>query len=364
MDGKIILTHEVLKPVSTKTSSDLIPETSIIQSSGLTVFDAIRNATLSFDRKLYFSHNRTFIFGEEFAKRGIGDYINFFTYDNEPRESANVLVAQGSKAYEIVGINGGLATTSSRYLRDLIQNFKYTSKTRDFTMNEYFRYFYGSGTPVLGVVKKIEMKEINKEESKPIKLALDISGGAVFNKDTLVGYYTGDEMIGFNYIVNEVEGGLIVFETPDEFMEKADLVATGNKYSTIEVIKSKTKNHIKIEDGKIHLNINVVIDGVLNEETKGLRVTDLEVKNAIEKACSDKVKEYISNTMEKAQKDFKLDTFSIDSLFHTKYPKEWKEVSDNWPSFFSDLEYSVNVETHIVRTGIISIPTNIEKDNE
>lgn len=365
-DEKIILTHEVMKPKRSTGGEKPAIEVEYIQSSGLTVFDAIRNATLNFDRKLFFSHNRVYIFGEEFARRGIGDYINFYLYDNEPRETSLILVAQGSKAYEVIGINGGIASTSSRYLEDLTQNFSLTSKTRNFTMYEYFRYFYSNGSPVVGVVRKKERKEIINadENSQSKKLALDISGGAVFDKDILVGYYTGEEMIGFNYIVDEIEGGLIVFETPDVFMNKLDLVATGNKYTTIEVASSKTKRDIKIEDGKIHLYIDVVIKGILGEETKGLRVTELEIKDAIEKACSDKVKEYISITMEKAQKEFKLDTFSIDTVFHGQHPKEWRDVSDNWLSVFSDLEYTVNVRTHVIRTGLINIPTNIEKEGE
>lgn len=92
-----------------------------------------------------------------------------------------------------------------------------------------------------------------------------------------------------------------------------------------------------------------------------MTLTDLKVKKVIEDACSNKVKEYISRTMDKAQKEFRVDTFGIDALFHSKYPEIWKEVSNEWETIFTDISYKVNVKTDIQRTGLIDVPTNIEK---
>lgn len=359
---KILLTSEIMVPKGATSDVTGEPTVVFVQSTGDTIFDAFRNATLEFDRKIFLSHNRIIVFGEELAKRGIGDYINFFLYDNEPRETAYMLVAKGAKAYDVLGVNSGLGGAPGVYLKGLIENYIHTSKTRSLNLTEYIKYYFGNGTPVLGVVQKVETMKINREHQQTE--ALDLTGGAIFDRDKLIGYYTGDEMIGFNFIVDEIEGGLIVFETPDELSEDNKLIAKQGKFTVMEIISSRTKNDIKIIDDKINLTINVTLKGVLGEETKGLMLSELNIKNAIQKACSDKIEEYIRMTMDKAQKEFQLDSFSINELYHKKYPKEWKKIENEWHSIFPDITYTVNVNTDMIRTSLIDIPINIEKGRE
>lgn len=361
---KIILTVEIVIPPATEQGSPIEDKVRYIQSTGDTIFDAYRNVTLEFDRKLYLPHNKALIFGEEFAKRGIGDYIDFYLTDAEPRETAYMLIAKGNKAYELIGINEGICCTSGDYLKDLVENSKYTGRSRKLTLYEYFKHFFEYRTPVLGVVQKVEKREISKKESQdtPSKPVLNVSGGAVFKGDKLEGYYTGDEMIGYNFMIDKIEDGLIIFETPNKFSDDNKLFATKGKFTTIEIISSRTKKDIELVNEQLHLNINVRLKGVLGEETKGLGVAELPVKDAIEKGCSDKVEEYIRIVMEKAQNEFEIDNFAIRKLVYIKYPEVWKEVSDDWDKdIFPNISYSINVETNMVKTGLINTPVNIER---
>ncbi len=373
-DEKIIMTVEIINPTSTKMAAGA-PEqrgTVFIQSIGDTISDAGRNTTLQFDRRMYLPHNSVVIFGEEFAKRGIGDFMDFFSRDNEERETSYMVVAKGAKAYEVMGINGGLSNSAGDYLVKLIENFKRNAKTRSLPVFEFFRYYYDTSTgPILGVVEKVEKKEINKETSKQItqetkekvieKYVLDVSGGAAFKEDILIGYYSGDEMIGFNFIVDELEEGLMVFETPKELSDKSSYIGREGRLTVMEILKSKTKKDIKIIDGEIQLAIDVKLRGGLREETRGVDLSNSEIIEALEKACSEKVKEHIKMTMEKAQKEFKHDNFSIGALIHRKYPEEWRKIYNDWQNIFPKISYTVNVETEIQRTGLVSTPSNIRE---
>ena len=363
MEGEdIIVTSRVVSPsdnISKKDDGQADNKAIYVQSSGKTVFDALRNATLSYEKILFLSHNSLIVFSEDLAKRGIGDIINFFAYDIGTRETAYVLVAKGSKAYEILG----LPDISNDYIQRLIKNTGYTAKTRSLTLTQYFMYYFERSTPVLGVVEKIEDIEIDQEKKKesPTKQVLTFEGGAPLFKDKLVGYYTGDEMIGFNFIVDEIENNPIVFETPQYLDDESMFYSRPGKYTTIEIIKSKTDLDLELIDGKIHLNIDINMKGSLAEETRGLNVVDTKVKEGIEKACSAQIEEYIKMAMEKAQKEFKVDTFSIDAAFHRQHPHIWRDISQDWDEIFSEIEYSVNAKTSIIRTGIVNIPINIRR---
>lgn len=364
VDEKPMLTHEVIVPKSNLASGKADePNVKYVQSTGKTIFDATRNATLTFDRRIFMSHNGVFIIGEEFAKRGIADLLNFYISDNEPRESAVIIVAKGSKAYEIMGINAGLSDIPGRYISYLLENSRFNMMSRRFTFSQYMRYYLDDNNVVLPIVEKVTQLEFNKEEN-PIKDALDVTGGAVFRKDKLIGYYNGDEMKGFNFIVNEFENALIVFETDDELVKDNEYIGTKGKYTTVEVMNSKTKNKVELIDGKLHLIIDVKVEGSMIDDTKGLDISHMETLEAIKLACSNKVKDYITMTMDKAQKEFKVDSFSIGNWVHIKYPKLWREISGEWENIFPDLAYEVNVETDFIRTGLLNTPVNIRvKEN-
>lgn len=360
---EILMTFEVIIPVDRVQSSE-DSRSIIAQEKGKTVLEAIRNVTLSFDRKLFFSHNTVIIFGEELAKAGIGQYMDFFTRDAEPRESAYMVVAKGAKAYEVMGINDGLSDSSGEYLTDIMENSMFTLKSRSLTVNEFYRYFYARETPLLGIVEKLEILDIQSDTGVDgSRMILDAKGGAPFYKDKLIGYYTPEEMIGFNFIVDEVEEGIIVFEPDKELIDYSEVFATVGKSATFEIVKSKTKLGIEIIEGKAKLNIEVDLRGLIVEDNSGANTTLLEIKDEVEKACEEQVKDYIRMTMEKAQ-ELRVDNLGINHIFYSTNPKEFNKVSENWNDEFSKMDYSIDVDVKIIRTGLTNTPSNIIKGDE
>lgn len=357
--GELTITAQVINPSDNKDqeqSSQPASKFIFVQSRGKTILDAIRNASLKYDKRLFLSHNSLLIIGEDLAKRGIGDIINFFSYDIGTRETAHLVVAKGSKAYEIFEVS----QTREDFIQNMIRNSKYTAKNRSLTFTEYLKYYFDRKTPVLGVVEKVGELDLEKGQSS-YKDSLSLIGGAPFFKDRLIGYYNGDEMIGFNFLVDEIEDALMVFETPDYLTEKSDFYSKEGKYTSVEVVDSKTKLNFNLIDEKIYLTIDIYAEVTLAEETRGLNVVEIGVKEGVEKACSKQIEEYIDMVMKKAQGEFRMDTFGIGDAFHRQYPEIWKKTSDDWNEYFSDLEYSVNVNTKIVRSGLIDLPLNIRR---
>lgn len=362
-DEKVVVTVEVTIPLN-RAEQSMNDNSMILQERGDTVLDAVRNITLNFDRKLFFSHNTVIIIGEDFANKGVINYLDLFTRDNEPRETSYLVVAKDSKAYELIGINSSFVGTTGEYLSAIIENSKYSLKARGLTVNEFFKYVYDRETPLLGVVYKRDIIEISPTTGEiGRKSILDVRGGAPFYKDKLVGYYTPDEMIGFNFIVNEVEEGIIVFEAPIELTEYSEIFSTTGIYTTFEIVKSATKHKIEIVDGRPFVNIEVVTKGLIVEDNRGLNTNILEVKNEVEKACEKQIEEYITMAMEKAQ-EFKTDSFGINHFFYIKYPKEYNKIADSWHDEFSKMDYSVDVDVDIVRTGLTNTPSNIIKGED
>lgn len=369
-DEKVIMTFEVVNPAAGDTSSEAGPNSSGTQAFvypqgiGKTVKEAITNANLHFDKKIFLSHSNLMIIGEEFAKRGITDLMDFFLRDNEPREDMYMVVAKGARAYDIIGVRAGLGRASGNYLYDILNNFPFNARSINISIAEKFRYFYDvANEPVVGVVqiRKIRQFDREKKGEEPIKEVLDVSGGAVLKRDYLIGYFNEDEMIGFNFIVNEIKGGILVFRTPVEPNDNNVIIGKDGRFTSVDILRAKSKNNISVDNGKIHLTIDVKIRGALNEINQAFNVADPEVISRIEKACSEKVKELISTTLEKSQKEFKNDNFSIGIAVHQQHPKLWKEIAKDWENIFPEISYDVNVETTLVKTGLMNAPANVRK---
>ncbi|XJS50602.1 Ger(x)C family spore germination protein [Tissierella carlieri] len=369
-DEKVVITCEVVNPIAVSNASDAAsdnpnPQGFVYpQGMGDTVREAIDDINIHFDKKIFLAHSNLLIIGEEFAQRGITDLMDFFLRDNEPREDMYIVVAKGAKAYDIIGVRAGLSRASGNYLYDILNNFPYNAKSINISFAEKYRYFYDIGNnPVIGVVQLKEVKEldIEKREKEPKKIVLDVSGGAVLRKDYIIGYFTADEMIGFNFIVNEIKGGSIVFRVPEESIKDSPIIGENGKFATVNILKSKSKNNISINNGKIHLTINVKLRGALNEINQAIDAGNSEIIYKIEKACSERIKELISITLDKGQKEFKQDNFSIGVSVHQQYPELWKEIAKNWQDIFPEISYDVNVETTIVKIGLINTPANVRK---
>lgn len=363
----VVLTCEISNPLySSKTDGASSTSYSVVfvQGKGKTFFDAGRNLTLHFDKQLFFSHANIIIIGEELAKEGITQNLDYLLRAQGPRENIKMLIAKGTKAYEVMGVMGELSGSGGEYISGMLDNFSLNGKTIDISLSQYYRYYYGiNNEPVIGVVQKEERKGVPGEVKKsgPTKTILNIGGGAVTKRDYLIGYFSPDEMFGFNFIVNDIKGGAIVFTTPSKLTNNMSVIGNQGKLTSIEILKSQTKNDIKIKDGNIHLDINVKLRGSLIEENRAIDLDDEEFIAILEDDCSKEVEKIISRTLDKGQREFKQDNFSIGEAVHQKYPEVWREIEGDWDNIFSEMTYSVNVKTEIVKIGIINVPSNLRK---
>lgn len=364
-DGKIVVTNEVINPSMNSQEGPVKEQgTTFVQGTGVTVIDALANTLITFDRQVYYAHNQLVIFGEEFAKQGIGQYIDLLSRGTEQREVAYLLVAKGKKAYDVMGINSGIANSPGKYMYDILKGELYNGQTRTLTINEFLKYYYRQSEGyIFGVVDVVQKPQINKMTSTNTLDVLCVDGGAIFEDDKLVGYYTGQEMIGFNILVNNLKSTNIVFEAPENPKDKKKKIATEGKYSVVKVFKSKTKLDIKLEGEELHLYVDVKIRGPLIETMQLLNLSDSKVLKTTEEACAKKVEENINITLNKAQKEFGIDSFSIGELVHRTYPKLWKEIENDWGEIFTNLDYTINVQVAIVDTGFTNTPPNARKGN-
>lgn len=362
VEDKLLITAEVVDPQYSSSSSDTGEGSTVkyVQGIGNTLFEAFRDITLKFDRRIYAAHNKVLIFGEELARSGLITHIDQLFRDREQRESAFMLIAKGARAYEVMGVNSGLETVPANYILDLIKNINNNPKSIDTNIISYMQHYYHEGHhPIVGVIEKKRKNVIDKtsEDKGSEEYELSIIGSAIFRKDKLIGYLNGNDTKAVNYLLNNIENGIITFPIFNSSEEKVQSEGLPTNVSSVNVIKGKTKNDIEINGDKVILKTKINIRAALGELIAKTDVSNEEDIRRLEDACSKTVEVNIESAVKKVQQEYGTDIFGFGIAFHHKYPKQWEKIKENWDEIFKDAEFQIEVKTSIIRTGLINKPT-------
>lgn len=341
-DGKRSITLEIVKP-SGHEEPEMTNPVVIIQACGDTFFDAMRNATDRFDRKIFLTTSRVLILSEKAARQGIIEILDFWIRDHEPRSSDYLLIAKDSDASDIVGVSGGIGDIPSLYLEELINANKATSKSINKRAYQFLKEYYAEGLqPTIGVIRKITKP---KSDSDDLKFELELEGSAIIQEDKLKGFLDGIETRALNFITGDIASGIILTSIGDPKIP-----------ASIELVKASSKTDVEMQDDKYILKSTISIDGMLGSEPEPYNLKKTEVMEALEQSCSQEIKSQTEALLEKMQKDYGLDIFGFGKVVHRKYPQQWKIIKDDWDKIFTASKFTVEVKTNISRSGLLNLP--------
>ena len=343
--NEIIISCEVVKPYqlgkdggggsgSGSSSSPI----EIVTAKGRTAFDAVRNVSKKLDRKVYFAHNKVIIISEKLAEEGVTPVLDVFIRDPEIRPLVWVLIAKNTEASAILSINHGLDQIQAFYLNEMIKTKWATSEMQIFNILDFYKKLLKSGSnPTTGAVG------IVKENNSPEIILL---GTAVFSQDKLIGYLNYKESRGLNWITNEVKGSII--NVPG--------ITKKDNFIAIEIIRTKSKIIPKVEDGKISFIIEVNELANIGEVQDLTDISDLKIISKLENEEKKVIEEEINKVINKAKYEFKTDIFGFGYSLSRYYPKEWDKVEKSWNKLFIGIQYEVNINLKLRRSGQIQKP--------
>lgn len=339
-DGQVSFSAQILKPGELKSGGG--KSTWVTTSTGETVFDAVRNASLETDRRLYFPHNKVVIIGEETAKKGILPLMDFLSRDAEVRGLAYVFVARG-KALDILNGEHEQETNPSKAIENLAETSVIASNLpKRYAKDLFLALGSKTSSPILpGITTQKKSSDGNSKDM----VILDDT--ALFKRDQLVGWFDHAESRGALWMLNEVEHGSIVVESPlDE-----------DRNVSLEVVKTTTKLKPKIIDDTLIITIQVQGEGNLVEQMSAVNLTTPENFAELEKRATAIIEEEIMAAMTKAQK-WGCDIFNLGEEFHRKYPQEWPELEQNWEELFPEIKVKLEVSFQLTKFGLSSEPLN------
>ena len=334
-NDKYIVSAQIMNSKESENSED--SQITVYTKEGDTVHEALRNITLKSPRKLYGNHLSKIVLSEEVAKEGIDNILDTFNRVTEVRNEFIITIVKEDKASDVLKV---LTTTESIPAEYVKLSLKIADKTSGLTyatkLDEFISLYLKKGIDPVVPVLKIDKKEKkgttinNITTTNPISKIV-IEDLAVTNKGKLETYLKNEEVIGYNFLRNQIQKMIIPVKCDDE-----------NNYASISILKNKTKNNATKKDNKYIINFNINSEAIITEYNCKKDLTDEKVIKELEKDTEKKIKRYIKKSLNK-QKETKGKFLGLERIIYLDYPK------------YKNEDYSVkyNVNVNLVRKGEI-----------
>lgn len=324
-------------------------------------FDLMNTATT---RWLSLQHTKDFIFSEELARDGLGDWLTTLNRYRQIRETANVFIVRGS-ARDFLEKNQPLLEVTPSKQYELIAKLP---EVNSFFLPRQFHEFY-EDAKTLAIQPTLPLAAIHKGAlgtAKPGPLqggtyavgpykagevpiagknVGQFIGTAVFRADKMVGELTGEETRYYLLLRGQFKNGIIGFPDPIAGYEK--FIGLNMRQGR----KPEVRTQI-LADGKVVIDVDIYLEPEMVSVTSGISYEEPDKKSILEQAVIQYFERNCNDLIRRCQEEFKSDILGFGNVVkhHFWTVSQWEEFG--WQDKFPEAQINVKVHAKIRRTGL------------
>lgn len=347
LDDKYTISAQVVDPtqlVGQKGAESSRTSVATFHATGETVFESIRKITAESPRRIYPSHLRLLIIGEEVAKEGINEILDIFSRDYELRSDYYILVTKNTSAKDVLSVTTPIERIPAA---NLFISMKLAEKvwghSNTITLDKLIKDLSTNGKelaiPVVSLVGNKEMAPSlkNVEHIEPLARII-VDNLSVFQNDQLIGWLDNTDTRSVNFITNNIKSTILNVPCHD-----------GKIALEIKRAKSKITSDIKNENlvGKVDLRLQANIGEVACKVNLNTPATI----NRLEKYAEKELKKQLQQTIHTLQNKYQVDIFGFGTAVHRQHPKVWRKYKKNWNKYFSAMDVDLHINVEIKHTG-------------
>lgn len=339
----------------------------VARGQGYTVFQAIRDMAAKVPRRVYWAHCTVVIVGEEAARAGITEVLDFWDRDPEARRSANILVCRGRAEDLIVDNQGSLEKTVGLEVVGLKKVVRANAHSRVSSINEFLVAMAAAGAdPITG---GLELKAVPEPPGlaqggggggqggagsaggggseggggRPVRI-LRLKSIALFRKDKLVGFLEPAEARGLNWVRGDFASTIINVRCPQHPDKKDDRVG-------LELFRVASRLEVKAREGRPEITVKVKTELALADQGCQGDLTKPEPRRSLERQAATVIRNEIEAAVGRA-KTLGVDPFAFGEAIHRGQPRLWKQLEKDWPQGLKDLTVKVDSTAKIRRSAL------------
>ncbi|MDD9265650.1 Ger(x)C family spore germination protein [Paenibacillus sp. GCM10023248] len=341
-----LVTAQIVNPneVASKKGAGYSTPITTLSAKGISTLEAARKLTTTAPRKLFSSHLRIVVIGEELAREGVAKVLDGLTRDHEIRSDFYIIVARDTSAAEVLKILTPIERIPANAMfKTLETSEKAWAPTVSVRIDQFITSLAEPSTDAVltgirieGAKEKGELKTLLSDTAP--RTQLHYSGVALFRQDKLVDWLNENESKGYNYIKGNVKSTMGHLQCPQ------------GGTLTVEVIRSKTKVKGHVINGKPKVHIHVFLEQNVSEVQCEVNLLDPATIQELEKIAADTLKSIMNAVIRKA-KENKTDIFAFGEAIEDASPKTWAKIKRDWPDIFAELPVEISTEVQIRRLG-------------
>lgn len=314
----------------------------LLESEGDTMLEAARNAISKNFPKLYFGHAVAVAISKEIAQEGVIDVLDFITRDAETRLSIHLFVSEEETAGKLLRVKPVAEELLAIEINNILKEQRYLAKAIPVQTYEFVNSIIEEGVSCVMTSACI----VSNGEDEVI----NICGSAVFKNDKLLGFIDGEETKVLSFILDRIEGGVIVVK-----------IGSGNNESrfSLEIKKSSTKLKPVIKDNKLSIEIEIDTRVALDEHISEQNYNTKKGQEELCRVAEEQLKGDIEKLIKKMKTEFSSDIFGFGNSIYKKHPKLWKEIRENWEQEFKEIEVTIKPQVKIMNTVLLEKPIEI-----
>ncbi|GAA5345513.1 Ger(x)C family spore germination protein [Planifilum fimeticola] len=276
-------------------------------------------------REIFTGHQEVVVFGERFARAGIGEALDYMARQPQVRLDAVVFVCDGSPK-EIFTTIPLAEITASESLYKLARVEGYT----EISVMRVLREVTGDGkSTVIPVVKKTGQK------------SLSLDGLALFRGERMVDHLDRKSKEALMWIRNEYTTGTVNARIRGE-----------KGYVAMKVNRTKTELIPKLKGKKPRMIIRMTSENVLSYNGTGMNLYYPSNMDRIARAMESELQKRLRNTVERVRRD-RADAFGFAELFHREYPEKWARMKKDWNErLFPQMDVDIEVRVKLRWPGM------------
>ncbi|MGE5587013.1 MAG: Ger(x)C family spore germination protein [Clostridia bacterium] len=354
-EGKIQLTVQIAKPFATGAGEGASGTTEekpfwVVSSTGFTVFEAARNLFSQSPRRPTWVHNRFIVIGEEFARKGIRDVLDWFERNGESRRRVWMVAVKGARASDLLQAEFELERMPAEGAMGLLQSARTELSTvGEDMLNDFLQKLEGEGIDPIAtraeIVPRPQELDIRGElKRETIGGSLRLTGAAVFKNDQLVGWLNKPETRGFNWVTGKVQRGIIVIEKPGE----------EGKFIGLEILRARGGLKPEVRNGKVSVTVKIEAEANVGDVQGFIDpLRSPELWDSMERRMATVIENEVLAAVAKAQ-ELGSDIFGFGAELNRRYPRKWAdEFRDRWDDEFREIDVEVEVKAKLRRTGMM-----------
>ena len=293
-----------------------------LQCSGANISDCMETLqSFSGKTELYFAHTRFVLVGEEYARQGLGDVMQYLEQSTQLRSDLPLFVVKGDSAAKAVMQSGNEEQGIHDILEAVLRECQAQGMGFPFTCGDIGSYSaeYGSALAcalTLAPTKNIDPKAEN-DRITPIA-----AGYGIIDYGTLAGFLSTEASRAVNLLIDELGTGPITLRLAGQ---PISLRIEQCKIELRPTISSKTISHLSVEAD---------IQADIGETKEGHSIDPA----AIEQELSKTIRQWMEELL-LAMRTAECDFLGLGPRITMEYPAvEWK------PQLLRDLPMEANVQ--------------------